>query len=53
MELERELQGHLRNYSFNCEVTPAGELNFDYRLTDGECRSMNATALMKNMGIEM
>ncbi len=51
--LEEELTGHLKNYSFNCEVTPTGELNFDYALTDGVCKSMNAVALMSNMGIEM
>lgn len=53
VELEKEMNGELLNYSFNCEVTPAGELNFDYTLTEGVCRSMNAVALMQNMGIDM
>lgn len=52
-DLEVQMKGALKNYSFNCEVTPEGGLDFDYTLTDGLCRSMNATALMKTMGIEM
>jgi MutS domain V len=43
----------IHNYSFNCIVTPEGQLLFDYKLTDGQCLSMNATALMRAMGIEV
>jgi hypothetical protein len=43
----------IHNYSFNCTVTPEGQLLFDYKLTDGQCLSMNATALMRAMGIEV
>lgn len=53
VDLEETLKGAVKNYSFNCEVSPNGELDFDYTLTDGMCRSMNATALMKTMGIKM
>lgn len=53
VDLETELKGNVTNYSFNCEVSPEGKLKFDYTLTDGVCRSMNATALMRTMGIKM
>jgi len=53
VDLETELAGNVTNYSFNCEVSPEGKLKFDYTLTDGVCRSMNATALMRTMGIKM
>lgn len=53
VQLEQETEGAVVNYSFNCEVTPQGDLNFDYTLTRGQCHSMNATQLMQNMGIEM
>lgn len=53
VDLSEELKNSVYNYSFNCDITPEGKLLFDYTLTDGVCRSMNATALMRNMGIEM
>ncbi|MFN8397653.1 MAG: DNA mismatch repair protein MutS [Bacteroidia bacterium] len=43
----------IHNYSFNCTVTDEGKLLFDYRLTPGQCLSMNATALMRAMGISV
>lgn len=43
----------IHNYSFNCTVTEDGKLLFDYRLTPGQCLSMNATALMRAMGISV
>lgn len=52
-DLEGSMQGDLKNFSFNCEVTPSGDLNFDYTLTPGLCKSMNATALMQTMGIQL
>jgi hypothetical protein len=48
-----QMPNDIINYSFNCEVSESGDLNFDYTLTDGMCLSMNATQLMKAMGIEM
>ncbi len=53
VDLEQTLKGAVKNYSFNCEVSSDGKLDFDYTLTDGVCRSMNATALMKTMGIRV
>jgi hypothetical protein len=43
----------IHNYSFNCVVSADGQLHFDYLLTPGQCLSMNATALMRAMGIEV
>jgi hypothetical protein len=39
-----------RNYSFNSEIIK-DEIIFDYKLTDGPCRSFNASKLMEQMGI--
>ena len=53
VDLAEELPGNVLNYSFNCEVSDAGDLDFNYTLTPGVCHSMNATALMRAMGIKM
>ncbi len=53
VDMADELPLAVKNYSFNCEVSPDGKLDFDYTLTPGQCLSMNATALMRAMGIEM
>lgn len=43
---------HVKNYSFN-SVIDGDEIIFDYTLTDGICKSFNATKLMQNMGIDI
>ncbi|MEM7038910.1 MAG: DNA mismatch repair protein MutS, partial [Bacteroidota bacterium] len=53
VDLDQELPGKVINYSFNCGITTDGQLDFDYTLTDGVCQSMNATELMRMMGIKM
>ncbi|MEO0554036.1 MAG: DNA mismatch repair protein MutS [Bacteroidota bacterium] len=40
------------NYSFNSQIT-GDEINFDYKLYAGICRSFNASKLMENMGIKI
>jgi hypothetical protein len=40
----------VKNYSFNSEIIN-DKIKFDYRLTEGVCKSFNASQLMKNMGI--
>ena len=40
------------NYHFDGKVTGT-ELSFDYRLKAGICESLNATALMKKIGIQI
>lgn len=50
--LEHELHGKLENYNFDVKIN-GEELYFDYKLNKGVCKSMNASLLMKKMGIEM
>ena len=40
------------NYSFYSTFTE-GKLHFDYQLKEGVCREFNATALMRQIGIEI
>jgi DNA mismatch repair ATPase MutS len=53
VDMAGQMPEDIHNYSFNCTVTPDGQLHFDYTLTPGQCLSMNATALMRAMGIEV
>ncbi|RAU83820.1 MutS-related protein [Pontibacter arcticus] len=48
--MEEELPDSVKNYSFNSTIT-GNEINFDYKLTPGICRSFNASKLMQLMGI--
>ncbi|WP_266204046.1 MutS family DNA mismatch repair protein [Pontibacter kalidii] len=50
--MEQELRGSVENYSFNSDII-GNEINFDYKLTPGLCRSFNASKLMQLMGIEI
>lgn len=50
--LENEMPGQVRNFSFDVQVENE-QLYFDYKLHEGVCRSLNASILMKKMGIEM
>lgn len=50
--LENELPKHIGNYNFDVQIE-GEELFFDYKLHHGVCTSLNATVLMKKMGIEM
>jgi DNA mismatch repair ATPase MutS len=43
---------HIRNYHFDVRVN-GDELYFDYQLKEGVCTSMNASILMKKIGIEL
>lgn len=49
--ITNELQG-VKNYSFN-SIIEGDEIIFDYTLTEGICKSFNATKLMQKMGIEI
>jgi len=42
----------IKNYSFNSTIE-GDEILFDYKLTNGPCRSFNASKLMEKMGIIM
>ena len=50
--LENEYPGRLLNYHFDVQVENE-ELYFDYKLKPGVCNSMNASLLMKKIGIEL
>ncbi|GAB2653219.1 MutS family DNA mismatch repair protein [Flavihumibacter cheonanensis] len=51
-ELEKEYPNALSNYHFDVSVAKE-ELFFDYKLKTGICTSMNASILMKKIGIEI
>lgn len=51
-EMEKVIPGHIENYHFDVKVE-GEELYFDYKLTHGICTSLNASILMKKMGIKI
>jgi hypothetical protein len=51
-ELENELPDKIDNYNFDVKIM-GEELYFDYKLNRGICKSLNASILMKKMGIKM
>jgi DNA mismatch repair ATPase MutS len=51
-KLAVEFPANIHNYHFDVQVT-GDELFFDYKLKKGICRSMNASLLMKKIGIEL
>ncbi|MGI8634224.1 MAG: MutS-related protein [Segetibacter sp.] len=50
--LQEEYASAISNYHFDVQVE-GEELYFDYKLKRGICQSMNASLLMKKIGIEM
>ncbi|MES1220091.1 MAG: MutS family DNA mismatch repair protein [Bacteroidota bacterium] len=51
-KLSEEFPANIHNYHFDVQVSN-DELFFDYKLKDGVCQSMNASILMKKIGIEL
>ncbi len=51
-DLQNEYTDAIENYHFDVHVE-GEELYFDYKLKRGICQSMNASLLMKKIGIEM
>ena len=51
-KLESEFPVSISNYNFDVQVN-GDQLFFDYKLKQGVCKSMNASVLMKQIGIEM
>jgi hypothetical protein len=49
-ELEGTMPGHIANYCFEADIT-GGELQFDYTLHRGMTTKMNASFLLRKMGI--
>ena len=51
--LENDFPQAIANYHFDVQVDKNDELFFDFKLKDGICKSMNASILMKKIGIEV
>jgi DNA mismatch repair ATPase MutS len=51
-QIEKEFPAALENYHFDVQVE-GEELYFDYRLKHGVCTSLNASILMKKIGIKL
>ena len=51
-KLETEFPDHIRNYCFEVQIDKE-EFIYDYKLRNGVCQTMNATELMKKMGISI
>jgi DNA mismatch repair ATPase MutS len=51
-KLEDEFPDHIRNFCFEVEINNQ-EFIFDYKLREGVCQTLNATELMKKMGISI
>jgi DNA mismatch repair ATPase MutS len=51
-KLETELPGQVENYNFDVKIEN-DELFFDYKLNTGICKSLNASILMRKMGIKV
>ena len=51
-KLKNDYPENISNYHFDVQVNN-GELYFDYKLKEGICTSLNASILMKKIGIEL
>ena len=51
-EMLEDYPQQLRNYHFDIQLTE-GEMNFDYKLKHGACRTFNAAILLKQIGLRM
>jgi DNA mismatch repair ATPase MutS len=52
-KLKEELPDAIDNYHFDVQVANGDELYFDYKLKEGICNSLNASILMRKIGIEL
>ncbi len=51
-KLEDEFKQNIFNYNFEVDIDK-GQFNFDYKLKNGVCKILNATELMKKMGVKV
>lgn len=51
-ELEKEFPAQLRNFHFDITIENQ-EMFFDYKIKNGECKTFNASMLLKAIGIEI
>lgn len=49
-DLEKKYPDYIRNFYFDIQVE-GEEMNFDYKLKAGECKTFNASLLLKRIGI--
>ncbi|QNK62249.1 DNA mismatch repair protein MutS [Pedobacter sp. PAMC26386] len=49
-EMIEKYAGLVRNYHFDIQLTE-GEMNFDYKLKEGACKTFNAALLLKEIGL--
>jgi hypothetical protein len=50
--LEDKYPDYIRNYYFDIQVI-GGEMLFDYKIKHGECKTFNASLLLKQIGIDV
>jgi len=51
-QIEQEYPDYVRNFYFDIRVEE-GEMLFDYKLKHGECKTFNASMLLKRIGIDI
>jgi DNA mismatch repair ATPase MutS len=51
-ELEKTYPDYIRNFYFDIQVKN-GEMLFDYKIKHGECKTFNASLLLKQIGIDV
>jgi hypothetical protein len=51
-ELEKKYPDYIRNFYFDIQVKN-GEMLFDYKIKHGECKTFNASLLLKQIGIDV
>jgi DNA mismatch repair ATPase MutS len=51
-ELEKQYPDYIRNYYFDIQVKDC-EMLFDYKIKHGECKTFNASLLLKRIGIDV
>jgi hypothetical protein len=51
-DLQSQFPGIIHNYHFDVTIN-GNELSFDYKLKQGVCQTLNATLLMRKIGIEI
>ena len=50
-DLEQKYPDYIRNFYFDIEIE-GSEMKFDYKIKEGECKTFNASLLLKRLGIE-
>ena len=51
-QLETKYPNYVRNFYFDIQVVN-GEMLFDYKMKHGECKTFNASLLLKQIGIDI